>query len=263
MSIGENVSRAASGGLTGRRERAPGRLLDSAARPPASSAFSASSVSASATGLSRRQRSMRGNRTATPLLWRLLGAMPSKPSSNTCVGVEAAHRAEGLDRGAADDRVHLADLLVGEPRIGLGERYELAVAGFLAGAPDARKCSRCRRPSGGHGRARRRSRRRRRSSGRASISTRRRCGRRPCADRSHRRPRAPSASSPSRGSARACSRFSPSSSQVSAETVGLMRIGRRSPRAFASANRRSTSASSRARRTMLRLGAQVAALALE
>ena len=45
------------------------------------------SVSASATGLSRRQRSIRGKRTATPLRWRLLTAMPSKPSSNTCVGV--------------------------------------------------------------------------------------------------------------------------------------------------------------------------------
>ncbi len=30
---------------------------------------------------------MRGKRTAMPLLWRLLAAMPSKPSSNTRVGV--------------------------------------------------------------------------------------------------------------------------------------------------------------------------------
>src|SRR5271166_5806903 len=49
-------------------------------------ARTASSVSASATGLSRRQRSMRGKRTATPLRWRLLLATPSKPSSNTWVG---------------------------------------------------------------------------------------------------------------------------------------------------------------------------------
>ena len=30
---------------------------------------------------------MRGKRTAMPLLWRELSAMPSKPSSNTMVGV--------------------------------------------------------------------------------------------------------------------------------------------------------------------------------
>jgi hypothetical protein len=37
-------------------------------------------------GLSSRQRSMRGKRTASPLLWRALGWMPSKPSSNSSVG---------------------------------------------------------------------------------------------------------------------------------------------------------------------------------
>ena len=55
--------------------------------PAGNSARSASSVSASATGLSCRQRSILGNRTAIPLRCRLLGAMPSKPSSNTCVGL--------------------------------------------------------------------------------------------------------------------------------------------------------------------------------
>ena len=44
-------------------------------------------LSASATGLSCRQRSMRGKRTAIPLLCRLDRAMPSKPNSNTSVGV--------------------------------------------------------------------------------------------------------------------------------------------------------------------------------
>ncbi len=44
-------------------------------------------MSASSTGLSSRQRSMRGKRTAMPLLWRVLRAMPSKPSSKTSVGL--------------------------------------------------------------------------------------------------------------------------------------------------------------------------------
>ena len=37
--------------------------------------------------LQPRQRSMRGKRTAMPLLWRVLRAMPSKPSSKTKVGL--------------------------------------------------------------------------------------------------------------------------------------------------------------------------------
>jgi len=45
-----------------------------------------SNVSASCGGLSRRQRSMRGKRTATPERCRDERAMPSKPSSKTCVG---------------------------------------------------------------------------------------------------------------------------------------------------------------------------------
>ena len=52
----------------------------------AAAAESVCSVSASSTGLSSRQRSMRGKRTAMPLLWRGLREMPSKPSSNTSVG---------------------------------------------------------------------------------------------------------------------------------------------------------------------------------
>src|SRR5271169_1878862 len=49
---------------------------------------------------------------------------------------EASNRTEGLERGAADDRVHLADFLVRQARIGLGERHQLARAGLLARAPD-------------------------------------------------------------------------------------------------------------------------------
>ena len=42
---------------------------------------------ASCSGLSSRVRGMRGKRTAMPLLWRGLRLMPSKPSSNTSVGL--------------------------------------------------------------------------------------------------------------------------------------------------------------------------------
>src|SRR6185369_234817 len=52
-----------------------------------SNALRLSSVSASSTGLSMRRRRIRGKRTAMPDLWRGDRAMPSKPSSNTSVGV--------------------------------------------------------------------------------------------------------------------------------------------------------------------------------
>src|SRR3984957_13307926 len=41
-------------------------------------------------------------------------------------GVEAPHWTKGLERGATDDCVHLADLLIRQPRIGLGEWHQLA-----------------------------------------------------------------------------------------------------------------------------------------
>jgi hypothetical protein len=42
---------------------------------------------------------------------------------------DAAHRAELLERRAPHDRVDLADLLVGEARVRLRERHELAALG--------------------------------------------------------------------------------------------------------------------------------------
>ena len=52
-----------------------------------SSADSVCRESASVICLSSRHHSMRGKRTAMPLLWRGLRAMPSNPSSNTSVGL--------------------------------------------------------------------------------------------------------------------------------------------------------------------------------
>ena len=47
------------------------------------SAFKSDKVFASSIGLSFRHRSILGKRTAIPLLWRLLSAMPSKAISKT------------------------------------------------------------------------------------------------------------------------------------------------------------------------------------
>ena len=53
--------------------------------------------------------------------------------------LDAADRAEGLDRRLADDRVHLAHLGVREAGIGLGEGHELAVGCVFVGAPDGER----------------------------------------------------------------------------------------------------------------------------
>ena len=92
--------------------------------------------------LSCRQRAMRGNRTAIPDLCRGDRWIPSNASSKTSSGFTDVHRAELLERVAPDERVHLADLLVGQARVRLGERHQLAVVpdaervvGEQAGAP--------------------------------------------------------------------------------------------------------------------------------
>src|SRR5262249_19707998 len=51
-------------------------------------------------------------------------------------GTKTPHRTVALDRGAADDGVHLADFLVRKARICLGERHQLARSGLFARAPD-------------------------------------------------------------------------------------------------------------------------------
>jgi hypothetical protein len=62
-----------------RAHRWPGNLRE--LRNALDCARSVCSVSASCSGLSWRMRSMRGKRTAMPLLCRALALMPSKPSS--------------------------------------------------------------------------------------------------------------------------------------------------------------------------------------
>ena len=105
------------------------------------SASSVASVSASLAGLSFRQRSMRGKRTAIPDRCRVDGAMASKPSSNTWIGSTCR---TGPKRSTVWRRIQRSissDLLVGQARVGLGHRHQLAfvphaegVVGEQAGA---------------------------------------------------------------------------------------------------------------------------------
>ena len=117
----------------------PKRRTFHAPSPSGNSARNCSIVSASATGLSCRHRSMRGNRVAMPLLWRLLRAMPSNPSSNTMVGRTLRTGPKFSSGGLADQRVDLAHLLVREAGIGLGERHQGAALVFGRPAPDGER----------------------------------------------------------------------------------------------------------------------------
>ena len=83
------------------------------------------SVSASSTGLSSRQRSMRGKRTAMPLLCRVLRAMPSKPSSNTSVGVTLR---TGPKLSTVVLRMHRIDLAPSRRRSGPNRPWRTAPA---------------------------------------------------------------------------------------------------------------------------------------
>ena len=85
-------------------------------------------VSASAAGLSVRMRLIRGKRMATPDLWRVERAMPSKAISSTSPGVDLAHRPEAVGGVVAHPFVEPAQLLVGEAEIGLADRRQLALA---------------------------------------------------------------------------------------------------------------------------------------
>ncbi|MNP05976.1 hypothetical protein D3C76_979420 [compost metagenome] len=50
--------------------------------------------------------------------------------------LDADHRAEFFHRGSAHDAVDLAHLLIGQPRIGFGERHQRALAGVRWRVPD-------------------------------------------------------------------------------------------------------------------------------
>ena len=114
--VARRAGSRSSAALTGRRSVRP----RAAAAPRASA-----SVSASCSGLSARMRSMRGKRTAMPLLWRALRLMPSKPSSNTSVGLTLRTGPNFSSVVRRIDAIDLAELLVGQARVRLGERDEL------------------------------------------------------------------------------------------------------------------------------------------
>ena len=189
---GHERSRAPAGPIQrGRTDRPSRSLLEAWLRwaqcglcCSASRASSAASVSASCSGLSSRMRSMRGKRTAMPLLWRGAAVDALEAELEHQRRPDAAHRAELLERGAADDASTCAELLVGQARVGLGEGTScsaLGCAGSLRGdrldhrvAPRPRRaacgsrprrCSRCRRWRAGRGRPARRRARSRRVSG--------------------------------------------------------------------------------------------------
>ena len=94
-------------------------------------------------GLSRpacpsRQRSMRGKRTAMPHLWRgcALDALEAELEHQR--RLHAAHRAELLDAWSCGSIASTSrDLLVGEARVGLGERHAACARPLSAGlVPD-------------------------------------------------------------------------------------------------------------------------------
>ena len=93
------------------------------------SASSDASVSASSIGLSVRQRSIRGKRVAMPDLWRVDRWMPSKPSSNTCVG-RTLRTGPNFSIVVFFTIASTFDhLVVGEPRVRLRERDQRARLG--------------------------------------------------------------------------------------------------------------------------------------
>ena len=134
---------------------------------------------------------MRGNRTAIPLLWR---DSPGCPRSRARRPVAAPRCAPDRTsrRRPADQRVDLADLGVGQSRIGLGERHEARAVPRPRATPSAyprsprrrgpprrrrpgraptpRTCSRCRATRAGRGRAARTRARSRPTAGRSSTS---------------------------------------------------------------------------------------------
>ena len=157
----------------------------------ASSASSACRVSASCSGLScaDAQHAREAHRDAALVAGAAVDALEAELEHQR--RPHAAHRAELLERGPADDRVDAAELLVGQARVGLGEGHQLqrvrvpaAPCGRSPRAPPRprrrraacgsrpRRCSRCRRWRGGRGRPGRRPARSRRSAGRSSTSTR-------------------------------------------------------------------------------------------
>ena len=83
--------------------------------------------SASAAGLSVRQRRMRGKRTATPDLCRAEAFTPSKPSSNTCTGFTAR---TGPKRSSVFARIQRSSF-----RISASSRPEYAFATGTSASP--------------------------------------------------------------------------------------------------------------------------------
>jgi hypothetical protein len=76
--------------------------------------------------LSVRIRLIRGKRMARPDLWRLLSVDRIEGDLEHQALLDLAHRAEALDRVAADEAVEPFQLLVGEAEIGLADRQQLA-----------------------------------------------------------------------------------------------------------------------------------------
>ena len=84
-------------------------------------------MSASATGLSCRQRSVRGKRTANAAFVARAARNAFKAQLEDLRGLHAAHRAKALARGLADDGVHLRNLGVRQARVRLGKGHQLPV----------------------------------------------------------------------------------------------------------------------------------------
>ena len=129
------------------------------------SAITFSNRSASAAGLSVRMRAMRGNRSATPDLWRDDNCAASNATSSTSAFSTSRTGPKRAVVWLRTQRSRNASSCIGEAEIGLADRHQLVLA------PDAERVVGIIASCACRGRAARTSALRRCSAGRASIST--------------------------------------------------------------------------------------------